>query len=269
MKIAVRTWSALALILVLFCGCTQQNPKSTQPITEAVEYEPTTSVMPPEEVTVVTTEPTSASTHSELYIPGVSVENVILYFNEVCLDAEIINSGCPTKLQRWEEPIRYICKGFPTEVDRQKMDSLVGWLNIVEGFPGMWETLDYENANLTIYFCEEEEYLAIMGDDFIDTDGSVTFWYNDADEIYDAVIGYRSDIDQQIRNSVIYEEIYNGLGPINDTELRSDSIIYAEYSTPQNLSEIDKLIIQLLYHPQMKCGMDADACEEVIRQLYY
>ena len=72
-----------------------------------------------------------------------------------------------------------------------------------------------------------------------------------------------------MRNSVILEEIYNGLGPVQDTDLRPDSLIYSAYSTPQELTEIDELILKLLYHPDMVCGMNAQECEAVIRQLYY
>ena len=68
---------------------------------------------------------------------------------------------------------------------------------------------------------------------------------------------------------MILEEIYNGLGPINDTWERMTSVIYGGYSIPQSLSEEDKLILKLLYHPMMECGMDAAQCEAVIRQLYY
>ena len=77
------------------------------------------------------------------------------------------------------------------------------------------------------------------------------------------------DVDQEIRRSVILEEIYNGLGPIQDTDLREDSLIYSGYTAPQSLSPVDELILRLLYHPEMLCGMDAAACEAVIRRLYY
>ena len=79
----------------------------------------------------------------------------------------------------------------------------------------------------------------------------------------------RTDIDQYVRNSVILEEIYNGLGPVQDTILRPDSIIYQEYSEVQDLTLVDWLILRLLYHPDMLCGMDAAQCEAVIRDLYY
>ena len=88
-------------------------------------------------------------------------------------------------------------------------------------------------------------------------------------EIYDATICYRTDLDQYLRNSVILEEIYNGLGPIQDTALRPDSLIYQGFSEPQWVTPVDELILKLLYHPSILPGMDAQQCEQVIRSLYY
>ena len=87
--------------------------------------------------------------------------------------------------------------------------------------------------------------------------------------IFDAIICCRTDLCQTLRNSVILEELYNGLGPIQDTSLRPDSIIYNEYAEPQCLSQIDKLILTLLYHPDLQPGMNAEEVAAVIRTLYY
>ena len=88
-------------------------------------------------------------------------------------------------------------------------------------------------------------------------------------KIYNAIICIRTDLNQTLRNSVILEELYNGLGPIQDTMLRPDSIIYQQFSQPQSLTPVDELILKLLYHPDMKPGMNATQCEAVIRKLYY
>ena len=138
----------------------------------------------------------------------------------------------------------------------------------MEGFPGIYETQDVQQANLQIYFCTPSDMQALMGESFTDMDGAVTYWYEE-DVIYRAIICCRTDLSQSLRNSVILEELYNGLGPIQDTRLRPDSVIYNEYSEPQSLTEIDELILKLLYHPQLSCGMNAAECEAVIRQLYY
>ena len=253
----------ILILLVLLVGCGKDEPIPTEPTVQ----ETSLSVTLPPETDPPATDPTDPP-HSELYIPGLRVEDVILYFNEVCLDAEIVNSGDPSRLQKWDSPIFYFIHGDPTGDDLETLETFVAFLNTIEGFPGMAETDDVYEANLDIHFCDQEEMLNIMGPNFTNMDGAVTFWY-DYDVIYDAVICYRTELDQYLRNSVILEEIYNGLGPIQDTSLRPDSIIYAEFSEPQVLTEIDKLILQLLYHPELECGMGASEVEAIIRELYY
>ena len=253
----------ILFLLLLLCGCGREAPIQTEPTVP----ETSLSVTVPPETDPPETEP-APPPHSELYIPGLGVEDVILYFNEVCLDAEIVNGGDPSRIQKWESPISYCIHGAPTGDDLETLEVFVSFLNTIEGFPGMAETDDIYESNLDIHFCGHEEMRNVMGPDFTGMDGAVTFWY-DNDVIYDAVICCRTDLDQYLRNSVILEEIYNGLGPIQDTSLRPDSIIYADYAEPQVLTQIDKLILKLLYRPEMECGMDAQAAEEIIRKLYY
>ena len=283
---------ALVLAVLLLTGCGEAavtTPETAAPTTEA----PTTEAPTVPETTVPTTEtpttapteppttapteaptvpPTTAATeptHSALYMDGLSVEDVIRYFNEVCLDAEFINSGNPNLLQKWVIPIRYAIEGQPTEKDMAVLENFEAWLNTIPGFPGMAPAESQLATNLTIHFCTEQELLSILGDNFSGTDGGVTFWYNGANQIYTAVICYRTDLEQYTRNSVILEEIYNGLGPVQDTNLRADSMIYSGFSTPQELTAVDELILKLLYSPEMKCGMTVTECEAVIRSLYY
>ena len=80
---------------------------ATVPTTVPTTVEPTIPetdpTVPPTTVPPTTAAPT-APPHSELYIPGVSVEDVIRYFNEVCLDAEFVNGGDPSLLQDGKIP---------------------------------------------------------------------------------------------------------------------------------------------------------------------
>ena len=63
-------------------------------------------------------------------------------------------------------------------------------------------------------------------------------------------------------------EIINALG-VTDSVLRPDSIVYQYSNATTALSEIDWLILKLLYHPEIRCGMDAEACAAVIQTLYH
>jgi len=271
MKQPISILLILLLVAILTaCGTPEVQAVTTTPLYTEPKTAPTAfpSTLP---TTEPNTEPTILPTqplHSEFYMEGVSVEDVILYFKEVCLHAEYVNSGDPSKLQKWTAPIYYFLHGNYTQEDYYVLTDFMAWLNTIEGFPGIWQTYDISEANLNIHFCDQDTLVSLMGDNFVGTDGGVTFWYQD-DEIHDGIICYRTDIDQHLRNSVILEEIYNGLGPIEDTWLRDDSIIYAAFSTPQELSAMDELILKLLYSPQLRCGMDAEECSAVIRHLYY
>lgn len=262
---------ALLLILCLSAGCSSTEPPSEPTIPDLPTVSDENNTTPPETTipeTEEATEPATEPEHSQLYIPGITVEDVILYFNEVCLDSEIINSGDPSYVQKWTTPVCYTLYGEYTDEDLVTLSSFADWLNKIEGFPGISEVQMPETANLRIHFCSQSDMVDLMGENFYGMDGAVTFWYS-YDEIYDSIICYRTDLDQHLRNSVILEEIYNGLGPIQDTSLRSDSIIYSEFSDPQELSDIDELILKLLYHPNILPGMSAEQCETIIRQLYY
>lgn len=253
-------------------GVTKPTWESIQPTVSVPQETTAATTQPATENTTETTQPATteaAPEHSSRYIPWLSVEDVICYFNEVCLDAEMVHSGDPSLLQKWTVPILYTLEGPYTDEDHRVLTDFAQWLNTIEGFPGIFEASEAGQANLRIHFCGQEEMLQLMGDGFSGLDGAVTFWYNGYNEIYDATVCYRTDIDQHLRNSVILEEIYNGLGPIQDTQLRQESIIYSGFSMPQSLTGIDMLILELLYHPQMVCGMNAAECEAVIRELYY
>ena len=239
-------------------------PETTEPETTIPETtEPETTV--PETTVPAETEPE----HSDLYLYYIPVEDVINWFDEVVLDTEFSSGGDATLVQKWETPILYTIHGDATPEDLAVLESFAASLNYIEGFPGIYPAEDMNASNLHIHFTDQQEFLDIMGQQYSGLDGAVTFWYDGDNRIYDEVICIRTDIDQYVRNSVILEEIYNGLGPVQDTILRPDSIIYQEYSEVQDLTLVDWLILRLLYHPDMLCGMDAAQCEAVIRDLYY
>ena len=260
----IRRISLLLLISLLLSACGAAVPaETTLPVTIPATELPAETTAPG---TVPTTEPLPE--HCDLFLPGLSADDLVLFFNEVCLDAEITHSGDPSLLQKWTAPIRYTVFGSPTQEDTAVLTGFVDWLNTIEGFPGIAKSAGNHETNLRIYFCTQEELIDRMGDNFTGMDGAVTFWYEE-NVIYDAIICIRTDLHQELRNSVILEDLYNGLGPIQDTWLREDSIIYADYSEPQELTAVDELVLKLLYRRELQCGMEARECEILIRELYF
>lgn len=273
-------------VCLLLCGCAArrnslftiptlpQTPSVTEPattetlptVTEPAETEPT-------ETEPLVTEPVETEPlHSALYLEGYNAYDVASFFCEIALTMEYGDGdGNFSVIQKWVDPIRYTIIGAPTEQDLSVLDGLFAEMNRIEGFPGIYKAEEYEYANLTFYFLNEEAFNTMFGEGIHheSADGAAQFWfYNDTNIIYEAKIGYRTDIDQEVRNSVLLEEVYNCMG-LSDTSLRKDSIVYQGYSTPQALTDMDWLILKLLFHPEMERGMDLDACTDVIHRLYY
>ncbi len=209
---------------------------------------------------------------SDYYIPGISTEDMITYFNEVVLNMEYTDgTGDSTLVQKWLTPIYYITDGDPTDEDIAVLENLFEELNQIPGFPGIYPADENTNHNLTLRFLDQDNFRTAFSD-FIqgeNADGAVQFWYYTlTNEIHTGQIGYRTDLTQEERNSVLLEEIINLLG-ISDTILRKDSIVYQYSSEATKLSEVDWVLLKLLYDPQIQCGMDALACQEILKTLYF
>ena len=217
----------------------------------------------------MTLEVEPAPAHSEYYIEGVSTETVTAWFAEVCLDTEFGDKDGAMVVQKWTEPIYYIVHGSPTERDLEVLESFAAELNAIENFPGIYPAPNEWQSNLDMYFVGETEFVERLGSDYQGSWGGVRYWYDGNNEIYSCIIGQRSDISQYYRDSIILEEIYNGLGPVQDTTVRSDSIIYQWSNENFSMTKEDILLLKLLYHPDMKPGYTYEQCADIIAQLYY
>lgn len=267
-------------LALLLCACTGVNLEGNSTSLPTCEILPTETVIEDTtaaatievpEITTGETE-TTAPAHSALYLPEYTSQQVWEYFEEVVLRAEYSDgTGNTALVQKWKEPIIYSIYGTPTEEDLSVLTALFAQLNEIPGFPGIYARAEGEPANLMIGFWDSEDFNMYFSD-FLngeDAYGATQYWYyNDTNEIYTADVGYRTDIDQSTRTSVLIEEIINMLA-VSDTVLRTDSIVYQYSNDNTALSDIDWLILKLLYHPAIQCGMNSDGCRTVIEELYY
>ena len=212
---------------------------------------------------------TTTPPHPELYLPDYSQQQIFDYFEEIVLHMEY-GTGNSSIVQKWTAPLRYRIYGAPTNKDLEVLTDLFAQLNKIDGFPGIYAA-DDGPENLTISFLGKDGFNASFSD-FLKGEnayGATEFWYyNQTNEIHTARIGYRTDIDQDTRISILIEEIVNMLG-VSDTELRKDSIVYQYSNDNTTLSDVDWVILKLLYSPKIKCGMNADTCNDIIKKLYY
>lgn len=256
---------AIALLLCLF-GCAA----SDAPAASTTESIPPTTAEP----TVESTADTGPSTplHTDLYVVGVSNKLMFRYFKEIVLSSEYAgNSVTATLVRKWTRPIYYKIEGNATDEDLTTLNKLFEQLNKIEGFPGIHPAEGGNAANLDISFLSPADFKDSFSDSVHGEDayGAAQSWYyDDSFEVHKGRIGYRTDIPQEERKSVLLEEIVNILGT-SDSELRNDSIVYQHSNANTALTEIDWAILKLLYNPMIKCGMNDAACKTVLEQLYY
>ena len=268
----------LTLILALIlCACnipsipnpTQTSGENITDSTGETITEPTIVTEP--ETTTAPTE-TTAPLHSPLYLAQHDPQQMLEFFNEVVLNMEYTDgTGDATLVQKWLAPIYYQYYGKPTDEDKAVLSALFAQLNAIPGFPGIHYTDNPEQVTLSLNFLNEKDFNnqfqeVVHGETAW---GATQFWYYTAtNELFQARIGYRTDIEQATRNSILIEEIINTLG-ISDTVLREDSIVYQYSNDNFALSDVDWVIVKLLYNPAIQCGMNATDCAKIIQELYY
>ena len=260
---------SLILILVVFLSACSA---PAAPPTEATVPETTVPETTVPETTIPPTTAPTAPAHSDLYREDLPLDQVLTYFHEVTAQIEYNEgSGDFSLIQKWLYPILVEIKGEPTEQDLQVLENFFKQLNQVSGFPGIAMATGLQQANLTISFLNHQEFQdefseCIHGEDAW---GATQYWYyTDTNEIHTGRIGYRTDVPQLDRDSILLEEIVNLLG-ITDTVLREDSIVYQYSNSNLDLSDVDWLLLELLYHPDIHCSMDAQQCEQIISELYH
>ena len=216
---------------------------------------------------------TTQAEHSQYYIEGLSADQAVLYFNEVCLDIEYTDDLYNQVIHKWEKPIYCAAFGSGTEKDLEMMNGFLNLVNSIPGFPGMYGVSDPKDANLAMNFYAWKEFAQNVKKQGVDPTnvGGITFpfWDEQTNAITFVLIYYRSDLTQERRDPILLHELFQSLGIFQDTRLRTESINY-EYGTPvSELTDIDLLILKLLYNPKIKSGMNAVQCEYIIRELYY
>lgn len=208
--------------------------------------------------------------HSEYYLEGLTPDKLVTFFTEVCVNKNSkLNETQTYTLSKWSDAIYYSVFGEYTTEDIETIESFAAYLNTIDGFPGMHKAPSSAACNLKIYFGDARKMTDIMGSKAKGSNGFVRVSKNYSGDYYDGKICVLSTLKQSLRSTVTRHEIFNGIGAMNDSELRSDSLIYDYTLRTDNLSEEDKVIIKMLYNPKIISGMDEQQCEYVIREVYY
>ncbi len=165
--------------------------------------------------------------------------------------------GNSQPLVRWTDTIRIFVKGSPAEQDYQQLDSFIMELAThCPNIPNIRRVSSEDQANVTLTYCPLDQ----MGNyvpHYVDGNWGFFYYnYNEAHEIYKVQIAIASDVNSpESKHHLLMEELVGGLGLTNDHYDYSDSILYGEWTTTQQLSDLDWLMINMLYDPDLYPGI--------------
>lgn len=135
-------------------------------------------------------------------------------------------------------------------------------------------TEDINKSNAIISFTSLEKMNQIDPNFFVGVEEKVAgltkgYWKNYS--LYKVEVFIDINESLEVQKSAITEEICQSIGLSNDTKKYSNSIFYQNKSSDgifiSELSSLDKDIIQLLYNPSIKAGMDAKQAESEMEKV--
>lgn len=201
-----------------------------------------------------------------------TTQEIIDYFIEVGMYSEYDaygNPGGSHPIVKWTSPISVAMSGNYTEEDVLLLSALMDELDSIDGFPGFYTVSDYASASMRMRFAMADEMNYVQGFYNPSFDGYFTaWWWNSTLSIYDAQIYYRAEnLEQYYRNPTLCEELLQALGLMNDSYAYPDSLFYEPYNTVQWPSDLDWVIVELLYDPAIYPGMSEYECRAVLADI--
>lgn len=172
-------------------------------------------------------------------------------------------------LIRWEGSIRVYVGGSPTKKDLETIDRMLLDLALrVPDMPNVTLTDIRSGSDIRIWFVPLKQMKNYVPGYVEGNWGMFHYSYVNW-RITEAQIGIAADVtDQRSRNHLIQEEFFGALGLLNDHDLYSDSIVYQPWTTVQQPSEVDWLMLNMVYSPLLSPGMEKNEIHRILENAW-
>ncbi len=159
-------------------------------------------------------------------------------------------------ITRWDSSIHVYIGGNPSWQDTKLIQNFIMELQLrVPSMPNITLVSRAQDSNMQIYFVPLNQMASYVPGYVSGNWGMFHFSYNSW-RITEAQIGIATDVtNQRQRNHLIMEEIVGALGLTNDHYYYEDSIVYQPWTEVQQLSDVDWIMLNMLYSPLVYPGI--------------
>lgn len=193
----------------------------------------------------------------------------ISYFKDIALGFE---TGSASKvIRRWSEPMKIYAYGEVSTKMDSTLNAIILEINELTGENFTTERVDtIEESNYELYVGPYTEFIKLypqLENQATQNWGIFSLQLN----VYEITSGVMM-VDTERPNLVeqqhlLREELTQSLGLAQDSAKYFDSIFQIEWTRVTEYSQIDKELIQLLYHPDMKLGLDVDEVGDLLSSI--
>jgi len=196
-------------------------------------------------------------------------QEAINYFLEVALGSEYGNSD--KVIVKWHSEIRLYVAGEPTPGLKQEIDKIVKELNGLIKTIQIREVLQESQANLVLFLGAKHSYAKNHEPKVaLYNDLGFFYVYPNSDKIIQKGSLY-IDTARMTANDTRFhflrEELTQCLGLMNDSERYPESMFYQKWSLRNEFTPLDKQLIEMLYLPQLKAGIDAKQAKQILESI--
>jgi len=193
---------------------------------------------------------------------------VVSYFNEVAFGSEFGSSN--NRLRKWQEDVKIYVAGDSPAYLAFELSRIIKELNELIQEVKLYRVDSRDEANYVIYLGKAKGYEQIEPHAKSKTkDNWGLFWvyWNSDNTIHRGSMYVDTHRTESVnaQKHLLREELTQSLGLMNDSYRYKDSIFFQKWSYTNEFSAIDKRLIQLLYHPEVKAGMTKEAFKSLMQ----
>lgn len=191
------------------------------------------------------------------------------YFKEVALGAEF--GDTEPVVRKWDIDIHISTAGNWPDHLRNELNLIVGELNELINAVDILDVDSTQAHNFVIFIGNPSDYVTIepSAQPYVGANYGLFWVYWDRSRINKGssyIDPVRADT-QVWQKHLLREELTQALGLMNDSDKYDDSIFFQGRSYTTSYTDLDKNLIRLLYHEDIKPGMTWAEAEPVLSRL--
>jgi hypothetical protein len=195
---------------------------------------------------------------------------VVNYYKDIALGFEFGNASNVTR--KWNSDLRIFIGGEPNIELQNELENIKTEINelVKDGFK-VNIVNDSLKSNYYIFFGSGTEYARIFPNQSNLVDSNWGLFYVNWNGSNHFTSGYMY-VDITRANSteqkhLLREELTQSLGLAKDSPLYMESIFQSSWTNTTQYATIDKDLIRLLYHPNMRSGLNENQVDKILTEI--